>query len=60
MHVGKYALKCIIKNFYLSRYDPLNVGLKTGLCDVSMVVRVYMDGVIREVKFGCLGKGCSC
>ena len=31
--------------------------IKTGLCDVSMVVYVYMDGVVRVVNVRVLGKG---
>ena len=30
--------------------------IKTGLCDVSMVFNVYMDGVVRDVNVTVLGK----
>ena len=31
--------------------------IETVLCDVSMVVYLYMDGVVREVNVRVLGKG---
>ena len=38
---------------------PVNVGLRQGCVMSQWLFNVYMDGVVREVNDGVLGKGWS-
>ena len=38
----------------------VNVGLRQGCVMSPWLFNVYMDGVVREVNVGSLGKGWSC
>ena len=44
----------------MSKWFPVNVGLRQGCVMSSWLFNVYMDGVVREVNVRVLGKGnCS-
>ena len=41
----------------MSEWFPVNVGLRQGCLMSPWLFDVYMDGVVREVNVGVLGKG---
>ena len=41
----------------VSELFPVNVGLRQGCVMSPWLFNVYMDGVVREVNVGVLGKG---
>ena len=47
---------CVRVGNYLSKWFPVNVGLRQG-CVSPWLFNVYMDGVVREVNVRVLGKG---
>ena len=51
---------CVQVGNDVSECFPVNVGLRQGCVMSPWLFNVYMDGVVREVMLGCLGKGWSC
>ena len=41
----------------VSKWFPVNVGLRQGCVMSPWLLNVYMDGVVREVNVRVLGKG---
>ena len=39
----------------MSQWFPVNVGLRQGCVMSPWLFNLYMDGVVRAVKLGCLG-----
>ena len=49
--------ECVRVGMYMSQWFPINVGFRQGCVMSLWLFNVYMDGVVREVNFGVLGKG---
>ena len=54
------SMACVRVGNDVSGWFPVNVGLRQGCVMSPWLFNVYMDGVVREVMLGCLGKGWSC
>ena len=48
---------CLRAGNDVSEWFPVNIGLRQGCVMYPWLFNVYMDGVVREVNVGVLGKG---
>ena len=51
---------CVWVGMYASEWFLVNVGLRQGCVMSPWLFNVYMDGVVRAVNVGCLGKSWNC
>ena len=51
------SMACVRVGNDVSKWFPVNAGLRQGCVMSKWLFNVYTDGVVREVNVGVLGKG---